>query len=60
MIETLNRAPDVSPKELLDNMKSSIDEFVAGADQFDDLTMMSIRFCHVDESDEQKPESEEE
>ena len=60
MIETLNRAPDVSPKELLDNMKSAIDEFVAGADQFDDLTMMSIRFCHVDESDEQKPEGEEE
>ena len=55
MIETLNRAPGVSPKELLENMKSSIDDFVAGADQFDDLTMMSIRFGHADRN-EKKPE----
>ncbi len=46
MIETLNRAPDGSPRELLENMKSAIDDFVAGADQFDDLTMMSIRFAN--------------
>lgn len=44
MLEALNKEPDASPEELLNNMRKAIDEFVAGADQFDDLTMLCIEY----------------
>lgn len=43
MLEALNKAPDAPPKELLSNMKQSVDEFVGDAPQFDDLTMLSVK-----------------
>ena len=42
MIEALNRKPDATPKELLENMRAAVDEFVGTAPQFDDLTMLAI------------------
>ena len=44
MIEALNKKPDASPAELLDTVKSAVDEFVGDAEQFDDLTMLCIRY----------------
>jgi sigma-B regulation protein RsbU (phosphoserine phosphatase) len=43
MLEALNKAPDAPPKELLSNMKQSVDEFVGDAPQFDDLTMLGVK-----------------
>lgn len=42
MLESLNREPDASPKELLENVRSDIDKFVGEAPQFDDITMMNF------------------
>lgn len=44
MLEALNKKPDASPREILDMVKSSVDEFVGDAEQFDDLTMLCIKF----------------
>ncbi|MCR4923297.1 MAG: PP2C family protein-serine/threonine phosphatase [Lachnospiraceae bacterium] len=44
LLDALNKDPDVSPKELLSNVKEALDDFVAGADQFDDITMMGINY----------------
>jgi len=35
---------DTSPKALLDRLTESVDAFVAGAEQSDDLTMMAIKY----------------
>ena len=43
MLEALNKNHDANPKELLENMRSAVDEFVGAAPQFDDLTMMAIK-----------------
>lgn len=43
MIEALNKAPDASPKEILANVKRSVDEFVGDAPQFDDITMLGLK-----------------
>ena len=43
MIEALNKAPDASPKELLENVHRDVDAFVGEATQYDDLTMLGIK-----------------
>ncbi len=42
MIDALNRAKDKSVKELLEFVHSDVDLFVGDADQFDDITMMTL------------------
>ena len=44
MLEALNKDPSASPEELLRNVKSSVDDFVGAAEQFDDLTMLCIKY----------------
>ena len=44
MIEALNEDPDASPEEVLVAVKRSVDRFVADAPQFDDLTMLCLRY----------------
>ena len=44
MIAALNTAPDADPKMLLSNMKKAVDDFVGDAPQFDDLTMLSVKY----------------
>lgn len=44
MTEALNVNPDASPKELLHNVKQAIDEFVGDAPQFDDITMLCLKY----------------
>lgn len=43
MIAALNKDPQASPKELLENMQQSVSNFVGDAPQFDDLTMLGIK-----------------
>ena len=44
MLEALNKDPDANPEQLLKNVRESIDEFVKGAEQFDDITMLSLKY----------------
>jgi sigma-B regulation protein RsbU (phosphoserine phosphatase) len=44
MIEALNRDPDASPKETLENVQAAIDDFVKDEEQFDDVTMLCFEY----------------
>ena len=44
MLEALNRNADLCPKELLKTVRESVDSFVGGAEQFDDLTMLCLEY----------------
>ena len=44
MIEALNTATKASPKEILQTVRASVDEFVGAAEQFDDLTMVCLEY----------------
>ncbi|MBQ7678550.1 MAG: serine/threonine-protein phosphatase, partial [Butyrivibrio sp.] len=44
MCEVLNRDPGAEPKVLLQNVKDAMDLYVGEADQFDDITMLGLRF----------------
>ena len=44
MLNALNRDPDADPTTLLQNVREDIDAFVGDAPQFDDITMMALRF----------------
>lgn len=44
MLESLNKDPDASSEGILANVKEGIDEFVSGAEQFDDITMMCFKY----------------
>ena len=42
LLEAMNKNKDSTPKDLVKNIRASIDEFVGEADQFDDLTMLVL------------------
>ncbi len=44
MLEALNTSPGTSPKEILENVRKSVDGFVREAEQFDDLTMLCLEY----------------
>jgi sigma-B regulation protein RsbU (phosphoserine phosphatase) len=44
MLAALNKAPDEKPNVILDNVKNGINSFVGDAPQFDDITMLCIRY----------------
>ena len=44
LLEALNKNPDASPRELLWNVMGEINTFVNGAKQFDDITMLSLKY----------------
>ena len=43
-LAALNENPTASPEELLAAVKQSIDDFVGGAEQFDDITMLCLEY----------------
>jgi sigma-B regulation protein RsbU (phosphoserine phosphatase) len=49
MLEALNRAPDAGPKEILENVRAAVDDFVRDAEQFDDLTMLCMEYIGPEE-----------
>ena len=53
MIDALNNAKDLSSRELLESLHKDIDSFVGLADQFDDITMLSIQIKQVNSSFEE-------
>jgi sigma-B regulation protein RsbU (phosphoserine phosphatase) len=48
MMEALNTNPGANPEEVLSNVKRGIDAFVAGAEQFDDTTMLCVQYKGAD------------
>ncbi|MBO4848149.1 MAG: SpoIIE family protein phosphatase [Clostridia bacterium] len=44
MMDALNRDPDADPKQLLEQMRGTLAEFVDHAEQFDDLTMLCVEY----------------
>ena len=44
LLNAMNRDPEAPPEVLLDTVRQDIDAFVGGAPQFDDITMMSLRY----------------
>ena len=44
MMEILNREPDAEPSKILENMAKGIDDFAEGAEQFDDITMLCLKY----------------
>ena len=44
MLEALNRDPDAAPKQTLQNVMDGISAFVDGAEQFDDITMLCLKY----------------
>ncbi len=53
MIDALNKNPAATPQEILTTVKSSVDEFVGDAPQFDDITMLCFKYFGSDESKEE-------
>lgn len=44
MIDSLNHAYDLKPRYICDNIINSVDAFLNGAPQFDDLTMLCFKY----------------
>ena len=44
MLETLNTCRENTPQQILEGIRSSVDEFVGEAPQFDDITMLCMEY----------------
>ena len=44
LVEALNAVCDAEPEEVLPNVRGAIDDFVNGAEQFDDITMLCMEY----------------
>ena len=44
MLQALNAHPDAAPEQLLENVHKAADDFAGEAPQFDDLTMLCVRY----------------
>ena len=44
MLEALNKTPDAEPDEILANVMGEINRFMDGEEQFDDITMMCLKY----------------
>ena len=44
LLEALKSAPSADPESLLPHVRAQMDAFVQGAPQFDDITMLSLRY----------------
>ena len=44
MLETLNKDPNATPEQVLNNIQQAVNDFVKEAEQFDDLTMLCVEY----------------
>ena len=51
LTETLNVDPDAVPEELIRRMYDSVNRFVAGAPQFDDTTMLCLKYSGAQQTE---------
>ncbi len=57
MLATLNEDPDASPEALIRHVHDAVDTFAGGADQFDDITMLCLKYYGAQEKAEEQPEN---
>lgn len=57
-VDALNKSPEASPEELLRLVDQSVLDFVKDAEQFDDLTMLCLRYNGCQEESSAQPEEE--
>lgn len=50
IVQALNQDVNETPQKILENVHSAVNEFVAGAPQFDDLTMMCLQYNGLPDS----------
>lgn len=50
MLDALNKEPDAMPEQVLNNVMDGINDFVQGAEQFDDITMLSLKYLGPQDS----------
>ena len=55
MIEALNRKQDADPQELVHSMLRTVDSFDGDVPQFDDITMLAIRYVGPRTEEDQEP-----
>ena len=53
-VAALNQEMDATPQKILENVHNAVNTFVADAPQFDDLTMMCLQYCGVQDSQDQQ------
>ena len=44
MLDALNKDTSASPRQILENVREEVDDFVMGAEQFDDMTMLCLEY----------------
>jgi len=49
IVNALNERPDAPPRDILESVRRSVDAFVREAPQFDDLTMLGLKYFGPDE-----------
>ena len=49
MLDALNRNPDAGPKETIEEVMNAILSFRGNADQFDDITMLCLKYHGPDQ-----------
>ena len=54
LVEALNRAKDGTPAQILAEVNGSVEAFVGGASQFDDLTMLCVHYIGKPDTEEGK------
>lgn len=57
MLDALNKDPDAMPEQVMKNVMDGIDDFVKGAEQFDDITMLSIKYFGTENNTENNTEN---
>ena len=55
MVEALNRKQDADPRELVHYMLRTVDDFDGDVPQFDDITMLAIRYNGRGTDEEEEP-----
>ncbi len=52
-VSALNQDVNETPQKILENVRNAVKEFVAGAPQFDDLTMMCLQYNGIPDGQNQ-------
>jgi serine phosphatase RsbU (regulator of sigma subunit) len=58
MLETLNQYADASPKQILAEVHESVHRFVKDAEQFDDMTMLCLKYNGTANQPAETPKTE--
>ena len=58
MLDALNADPEAGPQELVERVRRAVDDFVQGAEQFDDLTMLCMEYKRPNAETDAAPEEE--